>query len=241
MDSYYRVSVKISKSFRCHLFISLEGPNPKDGDKERDEEVLRYYLTDAHSLLLDFFTKEWMNKAAMDLKEHSKHPLTFMKCQFEKSESTQQLRVFECLESSGCFTFWLSTNGEDGALNSSKQYFRQAALVVAARSGDMGAWLPYDALFGEATGLPLRREFCQGDPRQWFGMKKIEDDVYLVWRKPGARSKEYNEGSVPAITPEQHDFLPEILRLILGNLVGKDTKADLIPTLIHCRLVNRNW
>ncbi|RUS20069.1 hypothetical protein BC937DRAFT_86455 [Endogone sp. FLAS-F59071] len=216
MDLYYRVYIESSNLFTCYLYISLKELNlNKEGGKERDEEVHRHYFTNPHSPLLEFFTEEWINRVAMDLEEWIKHPIEYpstklnlIKFQVESKHSMLH-----------GFTFGLSSNGED----------RDTLSILIDKIKNMEITLPYDALFGEATGLPWRREFCQDNPRQWFGMKKIDYNRYLVWRK-------YNESSVSAVAAKQRDFPPGILHLILRNLVGEDSN-----TLIYCRLVNRNW
>lgn len=230
LENYYRVGIKTS-SFDTYICIP---PGIRHGD-----EVLRNYFDNTHSPLLEFFTKKWIDKAAADLETWIKYPTAYssMELSFALPVRYSHFRRHE--SKSFGYKYWLSFNGEDGDTTSLKQGTRQVALVIASNQvRSLKNTMPYHALFGGATGLPWRRKF-QGDPRQDFGMKKIGCHEYLVWRKPGARTKEHNKNSGPTIAVTQLDLPPEILYLILSNLIG--VKTDMIPTMLCCRLVNHTW
>ncbi|RUS14887.1 hypothetical protein BC937DRAFT_93191 [Endogone sp. FLAS-F59071] len=123
------------------------------------------------------------------------------------------------------FTFWLS----DGMNDREKQ--------LAVRVQKIGVdpirktVSPYDLLFGESTGLPVRTEYLS-NPREFYGMEKIEHDEFRIWKK----------NKVTLVDGAEKRNIPlEIVRMILEMVLESRSKTDLLPTILICRLVNKTW
>ncbi|RUS16098.1 hypothetical protein BC937DRAFT_91615 [Endogone sp. FLAS-F59071] len=122
------------------------------------------------------------------------------------------------------FTFWIS----DGVNDQKKNL---AVRIQKSSDPKHKNVKPYELLFGESTGLPVRIEYSR-NPREFYGMEKIGYAEFRIWRKSKIMQM---DGA------KKRNIPPEIVRMILKIVSESDSKTDLLPTILICRLVNKSW
>ncbi|RUS19592.1 hypothetical protein BC937DRAFT_87228 [Endogone sp. FLAS-F59071] len=237
ISKYYKhLYLNTSPPFFSYIDLPWQGLSiNRTDDRAKILELLRIHLTDAKAPLASLFTTEWVARAKevisilsqMVAKDFSEQ-LELVCCLPIPQETRQRLEVIDRLPGNKdrTVTFTLCDAAKaNGVIIRITAYEDESHVRTS----------PYNLLFGQAAGLPVRDEYGD-DPRKFYRMEKQSVGDFLVWRRPAMTDEE-----VGILKSNPLDIPPEILFVILRMVRDADQKTDMIPHLLLCRLVNRTW